>query len=95
MLKITCIIGGQIKNEDYAKIHNNRETDAKLIKILEENYYSDTTLEQLKNDGHMELVLEYFDSVIEQYKFAVKYIENIDKDILEGKDSFSSMLDEL
>lgn len=95
MLKMTCIIGGQIKNEDYAKIHNNRETDAKLIKILEENYYSDTTLEQLKNDGHMELVLEYFDSVIEQYKFAVKYIENIDKDILEGKDSFSSMLDEL
>jgi hypothetical protein len=95
MLKMTCIIGGQIKNEDYAKIHNNIETDAKLIKILEENYYSDTTLEQLKNDGHMELVLEYFDSVIEQYKFAVKYIENIDKDILEGKDSFSSMLDEL
>ena len=95
ILKMTCIIEGQIKNEDYVKIHNNRETDAKLIKILEENYYSDTTLEQLKNDGHMELVLEYFDSVIEQYKFAVKYIENIDKDILEGKDSFSSMLDEL
>ena len=41
------------------------------------------------------MLLEMLDYIIERYKFAVKYIENLDKDVLEGKDSFSSMLDEL
>lgn len=97
MIERSCNIGGLLKNEDKARTQRKKESRDKLIKILEDDYGMDieVKLKEIKYYGHMKLVLECFDFIIERYKFAVKYIENIDKDILEGKDGFLSMLDEL
>ena len=85
---------------DYAintLMQRNKVREEKLIKILEEEYHASKPVrfEDIIRRGYTKEMLEALYWVIERYKFAVNYVDMVDKDPLAKKKRFSSMLEEL
>lgn len=77
-------------------MQRNKVREEKLIKILEEYHASKPVrFEDIIRRGYTKEMLEALHWVIERYKFAVNYVDMVDKDPLAKKKRFSSMLEEL
>lgn len=97
MIMRTCNIGGLFKNMKEEKKQRTNEEEAKLIKILEEEYgiNREVKFNELKQKGYTNEMLQSLHWINERYKFAVNYIETVDKDPIARKKKFDSMLEEL
>lgn len=97
MIRRACIIGGLYKNTKKEKSPHFKNKSEILNRILDENYGIDTKVKfsTLKKDGYQKEMLEGLHWIKENYDFAVNYIDSVDKDLLEKKENFLAMLDEL
>jgi len=97
MIVRACNIGGLYKNLNDEMKQKNTEQENALIKILEKEYGINKEVEfnELKEKGYINEMLQSLHWIMERYKFAVSYIESMNKDSLAHKKKFSSMLEEL
>lgn len=96
MLEQACHLGGFYQNSNDQTEQKSKGGQNKLIKILEDIYDNDVVeLSELKQDGYEKEMLDGLHWIIERFEFAVNYVESVEKDPLEGKQQFSSMLDAL
>lgn len=97
MIIRACNIGGLFKNMKEEKKQRSSEKEAKLIKILEEEYGINKEVKfiELKQKGYTNEMLQSLHWIVERYEFAVNYIESVDKDPIARKKRFASMLEEL
>lgn len=98
MIRRACDIGGFYKNHmNKEKNQQNRVSEKNLIGILESKHKigSNNRFSQIEQKENEKKMLETLYRIIERYKFAVCYVESIDKDPLARKKKFSSMLEEL
>lgn len=96
MIIRACSISGLYNNSKQERMQRNKVREEKLIKILEEYHASKPVrFEDIKRRGYTKEMLEALHWVIERYKFAVNYVDMVDKDPLAKKKRFSSMLEEL
>lgn len=98
MIHRACDIGGMLKKkkEEIAQ-RSNAVREAFFIRSKDEgNRVIDIVrCDELKNKSNRKEILEGLHGVKENFEFAVNYIESLDKDSLEGKQQFSSMLETL
>lgn len=97
MIIRACSISGLYNNSKQERMQRNKVREEKLIKILEEEYHASKPVrfEDIIRRGYTKEMLEALYWVIERYKFAVNYVDMVDKDPLAKKKRFSSMLEEL
>ena len=96
MIIRACSISELYNNSKQERMQRNKVREEKLIKILEEYHASKPVrFEDIKRRGYTKEMLEALHWVIERYKFAVNYVDMVDKDPLAKKKRFSSMLEEL
>lgn len=97
MIMRACSIGGLFKNIKEEKKQRSSEEEAKLIKILEEEYGINKEVKfiELKQKGYINEMLQSLHWIVERYEFAVNYVESVDKDPIARKKRFTSMLEEL
>lgn len=97
MMRKVCNIGGFSKNKKKEGLNLNKVYEERLKKIIEENCRLDgiVTFNKLKQAGYEKEMLEGLHWIIEEFEFAVKYIDSMDQDPLAGKRQFSSMLEAL
>ena len=96
MIIRACSISELYNNSKQERMQRNKVREEKLIKILEEYHASKPVrFEDIIRRGYTKEMLEALHWVIERYKFAVNYVDMVDKDPLAKKKRFSSMLEEL
>ena len=97
MIIRACSISELYNNSKQERMQRNKVREEKLIKILEEEYHASKPVrfEDIIRRGYTKEMLEALYWVIERYKFAVNYVDMVDKDPLAKKKRFSSMLEEL
>ena len=96
MIIRACSISELYNNSKQERMQRNKVREEKLIKILEEYHASKPVrFEDIIRRGYTKEMLEALYWVIERYKFAVNYVDMVDKDPLAKKKRFSSMLEEL
>lgn len=97
MIIRACSISELYNNSKQERMQRNKMREEKLIKILEEEYHASkpARFEDIIRRGYTKEMLEALYWVIERYKFAVNYVDMVDKDPLAKKKRFSSMLEEL
>lgn len=97
MIIRACSISELYNNSKQERMQRNKMREEKLIKILEEEYHvsKPARFEDIIRRGYTKEMLEALYWVIERYKFAVNYVDMVDKDPLAKKKRFSSMLEEL
>ena len=97
MIIRACSISELYNNSKQERMQRNKVRGEKLIKILEEEYHASKPVrfEDIIRRGYTKEMLETLHWVIERYKFAVNYVDMVDKDPLAKKKRFSSMLEEL
>ena len=97
MIIRACSISELYNNSKQERMQRNKVREEKLIKILEEEYHASKPVrfEDIIRRGYAKEMLEALYWVIERYKFAVNYVDMVDKDPLAKKKRFSSMLEEL
>lgn len=97
MIIRACSISELYNNSKQERMQCNKVREEKLIKILEEEYHASKPVrfEDIIRRGYTKEMLEALYWVIERYKFAVNYVDMVDKDPLAKKKRFSSMLEEL
>lgn len=97
MIIRACSISELYNNSKQERMQRNKMREEKLIKILEEEYHASkpARFEDIIRRGYTKEMLEVLYWVIERYKFAVNYVDMVDKDPLAKKKRFSSMLEEL
>ena len=97
MIIRACSISELYNNSKQERMQRNKVCEEKLIKILEEEYHASKPVrfEDIIRRGYTKEMLEALYWVIERYKFAVNYVDMVDKDPLAKKKRFSSMLEEL
>lgn len=97
MIIRACSISELYNNSKQERMQRNKVREEKLIKILEEEYHASKPVrfEDIIRRGYTKEMLEALYGVIERYKFAVNYVDMVDKDPLAKKKRFSSMLEEL
>lgn len=97
MIIRACSISELYNNSKQERMQRNKVRGEKLIKILEEEYHASKPVrfEDIIRRGYTKEMLEALHWVIERYKFAVNYVDMVDKDPLAKKKRFSSMLEEL
>lgn len=97
MIIRACSISELYNNSKQERMQRNKVREEKLIKILEEEYHASKPVrfEDIIRRGYTKEMLEALHWVIERYKFAVNYVDMVDKDPLAKKKRFSSMLEEL
>lgn len=96
MIIRACSISELYNNSKQERMQRNKVRGEKLIKILEEYHASKPVrFEDIIRRGYTKEMLEALHWVIERYKFAVNYVDMVDKDPLAKKKRFSSMLEEL
>lgn len=96
MIIRACSISELYYNSKQERMQRNKVREEKLIKILEEYHASKPVrFEDIKRRGYTKEMLEALHWIIERYKFAVNYVDMVDKDPLAKKKRFSSMLEEL
>lgn len=97
MIIRACSISELYNNSKQERMQRNKVREEKLIKILEEEYRASKPVrfEDIIRRGYTKEMLEALHWVIERYKFAVNYVDMVDKDPLAKKKRFSSMLEEL
>lgn len=97
ILNKICIIGGFNKklNEETKQRYKKQRND--LVEIIEENSLMNEIvyIKELKDKGYTNQILQAFGYVIDEYNFAVNYIESIDSESFSRKKKFLSMLNEL
>lgn len=97
MIIRACSISELYNNSKQERMQRNKMREEKLIKILEEEYHASkpARFEDIIRRGYTKEMLEALYWVIDRYKFAVNYVDMVDKDPLAKKKRFSSMLEEL
>ena len=96
MIIRACSISELYNNSKQERMQRNKVREEKLIKILEEYHASKPVrFEDIIRRGYTKEMLEALHWVIERYKFAVNYVDMVDKDPLAKKKRFSSMLEEI
>ena len=96
MIIRACSISELYNNSKQERMQRNKVRGEKLIKILEEYHASKPVrFEDIIRRGYTKEMLEALHWVIERYKFAINYVDMVDKDPLAKKKRFSSMLEEL
>ena len=97
MIIRACSISELYNNSKQERMQRNKVREEKLIKILEEEYHASKPVrfEDIIRRGYTKEMLEALYWVIERYKFAVNYVDMVDKDPLAKKKRLSSMLEEL
>ncbi|MEE1155235.1 MAG: hypothetical protein UH241_08780 [Acutalibacteraceae bacterium] len=99
MIWKVCRIGGYYKN---VRIQNN-EKEANLITLLEEYYNlnaydyegESVSFDEIMEDGFMEIALSGLGCCVDEYNFAVNFVNEFENQSLSDTDSFDDMLDEL
>lgn len=90
MMNRTCSIGGLFKNKV------DKDEECTLCALLKEKYgYNSISFSELKQEGLWDELLNGLLWPMENFEFAVHYIEELEKDSISRKKKFSSILDEL
>lgn len=90
MIIRACSISELYNNSKQERMQRNKVREEKLIKILEEEYHASKPVrfEDIIRRGYTKEMLEALYWVIERYKFAVNYVDMVDKDPLAKKKTF-------